>query len=106
MAERKPGAASRRTKPGSGRVTPKGSTAPVGRPSSATESGRYTAPIPRSQKVSPMWVPVLMFTLLGLGVLMIVLNYMNLLPGDASNVYLLIGLGLITAGFVTATNYH
>ena len=99
MAERKPGAASRRT-------TPKGGQASVGRPSTATESGRYTPPIPREQKVSPMWVPILMFTLLGLGVLTIVLNYVNLLPGDASNGYLLLGLAFITGGFITATNYH
>jgi hypothetical protein len=103
MAERKPGAASRRT---SGRVTPKGGHAPTGRPSSAEQSGRYTAPIPREQKVSPMWVPVLMFAFLIAGVLVIVLNYVNLLPGDANNGYLLLGLLLITLGFVTATNYH
>ena len=51
-------------------------------------------------------VPILMFTLLGLGVITIVLNYMNLLPGDASNGYLLLGLGFITGGFITATYYH
>jgi hypothetical protein len=107
MAERKPGAASRRTTPKGGRTTPKGAQhTPVGRPSSATESGRYTPPIPRDQKVSPVWVPVLMFTLLALGVLVIILNYVNLLPGDASNGYLLLGLLLITGGFVTATSYH
>ena len=74
--------------------------------SSAEQSGRYTAPIPREQKVSPMWVPVLMFAFLIAGVLVIVLNYVNLLPGDANNGYLLLGLLLITLGFVTATNYH
>lgn len=106
MAERSSGASSRRTSK-SGRTTPKGGQhAPVGRPSSATDSGRYTPPIPKEQKVSPMWVPVLMFALLGLGVLVIVLNYVNLLPGDANNGYLLLGLVLITLGFVTATNYH
>jgi hypothetical protein len=107
MAERKTGA-SRRTTPKGGRVTPpKGAPGQtVGRPTSATDSGRYTPPIPREQKVSPMWVPILMFALLGLGVLTIVLNYVNLLPGDASNGYLLLGLGFITAGFITATNYH
>ena len=97
MAERK-GASSRRTK--GGRTTPKAS-----RTTTSTDSGRYTPPIPRSQKVSPVWVPVLMFTLLIAGTLVIVLNYMNLI-GHASNVKLLIGLALITGGFVTATNYH
>ena len=50
-----------------------------------------------------MWVPVVMFTLLigGLGV--IVLNYMNLLPGEADNKFLFVGLGMITVGFGFAT---
>jgi len=31
----------------------------------------------------------------------------NVLPGsDPSNVYLMIGLGLITVGFITATKFH
>jgi hypothetical protein len=104
MAQRK--ASDRRT---TGRVTPKGS----GRKSAAPEkldagiaSGRYTPPIPREQKVSPWWVPALMFALLGLGVVVIILNYVGLLPGDTKNSYLLLGLALITGGFVTATNYH
>jgi len=47
-----------------------------------------------------------MFTGFGLGVLIIVLNYLNLLPGDASNVNLFIGLGFITGGFLLATQYR
>jgi hypothetical protein len=31
---------------------------------------------------------------------------MGILPGGASNTYLLVGLGMITAGFITATRYH
>ncbi len=70
-------------------------------------SARYTPPVPRSQKVSPIWVPILMFTCLGLGMLMIILNYVNVLPGpEPSNAYLMAGLGLITVGFITATKYH
>ena len=97
MADRSSGASSRRTTK-RGRTTPKATAQP--------STGRYTPPIPREQKVSPTWVPVLMFTFLILGVLVIVLNYMDLLFGDANNAKLLIGLGLITGGFVTATNYH
>ena len=100
MAERK--AAQRRT---TGRVTPRKSATPP-KVDAGIASGRYTPPIPREQKVSPLWVPILMFTLLGLGVLVIVLNYVGLMPGETSNMYLLVGLGLITAGFITATNYH
>jgi len=98
MAERRKGG---RTTPRGGRTT---SRSGASRPSES--QGRYTPPIPREQKVSPPWVPVLMFVLLGLGVAVIFLNYVNLLPGDASNGYLLLGLAFITGGFVVATNYH
>ncbi len=82
-----------------GRVTPKG-----GGPE---QSGRYTAPIPHEYKVSPRWVPIAMAILLIGGMLMIVTNYLNLLPGpDPSNAYLLGGLGLITVGFVVATRWR
>ncbi len=69
-------------------------------------SSRYTAPIPQDFRVSPMWVPVLMFTLLGLGALCIFLNYLGLLPGATDNKYLLLGLGLILGGIVTATQFY
>ena len=101
MAERK--ASERRT---SGRFTPKGGgKAAPPKVDAGIASGRYTPPIPREQKVSPWWVPALMFTLLGLGVILIVLNYVGVF-WDTSNAWLLVGLGFITAGFVTATNYH
>jgi hypothetical protein len=91
-----------RRAPRGGRVTPKQTAKPA-------SSGRYTPPIPREVKVSPKWVPVLMFVFLITGLLVIVLNYLGVLPtksGDASNWYLLLGLGLITAGFITATGYR
>lgn len=92
----------RRAVRGGGRVTPKG-----GPTAATTTSGRYTPPIPKEYKVSEPWVPVVMFTLLGLGMLMIVANYLNLLPGeDPSNWYLLGGLGLITGGFIVATRWR
>ena len=81
-----------------GRVTPKG-----GGPSPST---RYTPPIPREMKVSPTWVPVLMFALLGLGLVIIFCNYLGLLPGGTKNLYLLLGLGAILGGIITATQYH
>ncbi len=51
-------------------------------------------------------MPALMFLLLALGAVVILLNYFTLLPGGADNRYLLLGLALITGGFVTATRYH
>lgn len=88
---------------GGGRVTPKGGPQ---RPSRPDPSSRYTPPIPQEMKVSPLWVPVLMFTLLGVGLLVIFLNYLGVLPGGTKNLYLLIGLGSILGGIITATNYH
>lgn len=50
-----------------------------------------------------------MFGFFGIGVLIILLNYLPgspLLPGDTSNWYLLGGLGCICAGFIAATQYR
>ena len=85
----------------SGRATPK-----AGGRATPPASSRYTPPIPKEYKRSPTWVPVLMFTLLGLGIIVILTNYLGLLPGGAKNAYLLVGLGLITGGFITATRYR
>jgi hypothetical protein len=51
-------------------------------------------------------VPALMFALLVTGAVVILLNYFTVLPGGADNRYLLLGLGLITGGFIAATRYH
>jgi Cell division protein CrgA len=101
----------RKTKDAPGRVTPKGgpakrggSGAGTGGPS--TSSGRYTAPIPAEMRSSPRWYPILILALFAIGVVGIMLNYVGLLPGGASNIYLFIGLGFIVAGFVAATRWH
>src|SRR5690606_16910109 len=70
---------------GRGRVTPKARPARTDTP---TPSGRYTPPIPREQRSSPAWVPVTMFSLLVLGLVVIFLNYLDVLPGGMSNAYL------------------
>jgi hypothetical protein len=57
-------------------------------------------------KQSPLWVAILMFVLLIIGALLIVLNYLELLPGAASNWYLLGGLAMILGGIFVATQYH
>ena len=102
----------RKKKSGGGRTTPKRATGghhvkgnPVNEGRDPA-SGRYTAPIPPEFKVSPTWVPVLMFALLGLGALVIFLNYLGLLPGATDNRYLLLGLGLVLGGIVTSTQFH
>lgn len=54
---------------------------------------------------SPWWVPALMFALLILGAVLIVANYAGAF-GDPSNVRLVLGLGLILGGIITATQYR
>jgi hypothetical protein len=68
---------------------------------------RYTPPKPKTAKKSPMWVPATMFACLLCGVLVIILNYLQVLPGgEAQNSYLFLGLGLMVGGFVLSTQYH
>jgi hypothetical protein len=66
--------------------------------------GRYTPPKPKSAKRSPLWVPSTMFSTLGCGMVVILGNYLELLPGgQARNGYLFLGLGLLVVGFVLST---
>ena len=55
---------------------------------------------------SPRWFVVTMTSLMVLGVLLIVLNYLTLLPGSVSRWYLWGGLGMIGAGFLMTTEYR
>lgn len=85
------------------RVTPKGT-----RPSNAEVaevSPRTATPID-VKGPSPTWVPVLVFGLLIVGFLVIMLNYLAVLPAAPSNWYLLGGLGVILAGIIGLTQYR
>ncbi len=103
-----------------GRVTPKGTRpgetrgrvergagapppADDGPPHARAASSRYTPPMPKAQLESPRWVPILMFTLLIAGALVIMVNY---IAGGVSNWYLILGLLLILGGIITATQYR
>jgi len=55
---------------------------------------------------SPMWYVVLMFGLMAVGILVILLNYVQVLPGSTSNSYLYAGLGMIGVGFAMTMNYR
>ena len=79
--------------------------APVARADNEASS-RYTPPVPREFKVSPPWVPELMFTLHGNGLVVIFLNNLGVLPGGTKNSYLLLGLGSILGGIMKATQYR
>ncbi|GDX20511.1 hypothetical protein LBMAG07_14320 [Actinomycetes bacterium] len=72
----------------------------------AEASSRYTPPISRDVRVSPPWVPVVMFVLLGLGALVILFYYLGFVPGGRSNWYLFSGLTCVLGGLFTATKYH
>ena len=51
-------------------------------------------------------IPILMFVLMGVGLLIILANYVVVGFGAPSNWYLLGGLGLILGGIVAATQYR
>ncbi|MCL4422990.1 MAG: cell division protein CrgA [Actinobacteria bacterium] len=70
------------------------------------QSGRYTPPIPKSVRRSPPWVLAVILGLLVVGFAMVILNYVGVLPGGASNWYLIGGLVLLAAGGMIATRYH
>ena len=88
-----------------GRTTPKGGAPRAPKAVEPTPSARYTPPIPRDVKISPVWVPIVMFFFLGLGTLVILVNYTGAV-WETSNWVLLGGLASILAGIVTATQYH
>jgi hypothetical protein len=75
-------------------------------PQSKSKRTRYTPPPPKKAPSSPLWYGVAITTLLLVGLLIVVTNYIGLLPGDAENRYLIIGLVFISAGFMMATGYH
>ncbi len=41
-----------------------------------------------------------------LGVLIVILNYADLLPGGVNNLWLIAAIGAIFAGLIVATRYH
>ena len=63
-------------------------------------------PTHKEEKVSSPWYAAVMFGLMGLGVLLIILNYIELVPGGQASTYLYSGLGLIAIGFLMTMNYH
>lgn len=81
-----------------GRTTPPKATREVNK--------RYTAPIPKSVRQSPRWFGPMLLILLVAGLLLIVGNYVGILPGGTSNWYLIGGLIGIVVGAMMATQYH
>jgi hypothetical protein len=76
-------------------------------PRSKSRRSRYTPPPPKKAPPSKLWVPATMFTMLVTGVVVIVANYLELLPGGtAENRYLFVGLGLFTGGAFLSTQFR
>lgn len=65
-----------------------------------------TPPPPKEVKVSPTWYVVLMTVLMALGVLVIILNYIDLVPFDDAINWLYMGLLMIAVGMVMLLNFH
>lgn len=113
-ARKKRGPKGGRPTPGGGRVTPKGGgrhrrherSTDSGSTDWAAESARYTAPIPAGAGSSPTWWPALMFGLMGLGILLIILNYAGVLPGAPNNWMLIPAIVCIGGGLFAAMSYR
>jgi hypothetical protein len=94
-----PGKATRKGRSTGGRTTSH-------QPAERARNDRYTPPIPKNVKVSPKWMGPLIIALFVVGVLIIILNYADLLPGGVSNWWLVGAIGSIFAGLMVATRYH
>ena len=75
-------------------------------PKSKSKRSQYQPPPKAKPKPSPRWLaPTILGILFG-GVIVIVINYLGLIPGtggQARNLYLWVGLGMIAVGFGAAT---
>jgi hypothetical protein len=75
-------------------------------PVSKSKRSRYTPPPPKKAPPSPLWVPVTLCVLMLTGLAVVLANYLQALPGNTENRYLILGLILITSGFGLATTYR
>lgn len=75
-------------------------------PKSRSKRVRRQPPPKPKRKRSADWVGALFFTLLGTGIVIIIANYVGAFPVTNQTWALWYGLGLITASFVVATQWH
>ncbi len=64
------------------------------------------APPATEREPSPRWYAAVMFSLIAAGVLVIVINYMGLLPGGHNHNYIYFGMGGVAAGLLMALHYR
>ena len=53
-----------------------------------------------------MWVAALFFTLIAAGVFVIIAHYLGIFPTGTQPYQLWLGLGMIAASFIVATQWH
>ncbi len=92
-----PGKAQKKGRSAGGRTTPSGGS---------VTSSRYTPPVPKNVRTSPRWMGIAIIVLFLLGVLIVILNYSDLLPGGVNNLWLIAAIAAIFAGLIVATRYH
>ncbi|HWB73134.1 MAG TPA: cell division protein CrgA [Egibacteraceae bacterium] len=73
-------------------------------PRSKSKRSRYIPPKPAKPKPSPRWVPVLGVALIGLGVALVIANYVVRLPGGNFN--LVAGFVLMAGGLGVLSQWH
>ena len=78
----------------------------VGRYVDAEARGRVTRRRPVNTDHSPPWFGWLLLDLLLFGVIVITLNYLQVLPGSTSAWYLALGLVSMFTGFYLATQFR
>jgi hypothetical protein len=103
-----PGRAQRKGR-STGRATakmPESGAGGVGRYTRPELSGRYTRPIPKNVRRSARWFGPSILLLMIFGVLLILLNYLTVLPGSVSVWYLVAGIVAIFIAFMMATRYR
>ena len=78
----------------------------MGRYMAPEQRGRYTPPRPATATHSAHWYGWMLLDLLLFGLIVIVLNYLQVLPGSTSAWYLGIGLLAMFSAFYMATRYR
>lgn len=78
----------------------------VGRYVDPHARGRITKKVAHSKDHSPHWFGWVLLDLMIFGMLVITLNYLQVLPGSTSPWYLALGLVALFAAFYLATRYR
>ena len=78
----------------------------VGRYVDPHARGRITRKVTHSKDHSPHWFGWVLLDLMIFGMLVITLNYLQVLPGSTSPWYLALGLVALFAAFYLATRYR